>query len=226
MTPLPGTTKLPNSAENIVLIVAISKTKTMMLSYSPKTKEIGNVAFYDNNMRNIARGVAVDVLLEGNEFNLVDTTPFMSASKELVLRTVTPRYFQHVIAMKKHVFCEKLQGSYPIFYATLLMSLADWTKPFVAMCNMETGESYIMASEKTFSATYAKFVVEKEEIAENNRDFVGGATFQNGHFIGELDCKKNTTRYGGSSIIAVESITNWLPADDTNPNTIALDALS
>jgi hypothetical protein len=214
-----------NNRKNAAIAVSDLKQNMTIFCFDFKSCTI-KVVPCKKNLVNSYKAIIIDTFLMGESTNFIDASPYLNVDSGSAKSVITPEVFMNILTMKKQMLTDNLGLHFDIFYVAYIASLVIPNQPVITMCNMETGDSSLLLGDKDdFNATASKYNHEKEEMTDFYRDWIGGLSFMNGHIVAELDRQRNTTGFGGASIIPLEFITDWLPADETNPNTVALRAL-
>ena len=207
---LPLSSRLPN----IQVLCFDPDSDTIILNVYPKHKS------------RTAEGETIDDFLEGDDVGLIDLQLLYAGSNvDWFGGLNNVDVLRRIAVMKTYLFCDALNAGITMTsaYGAYIASLAFKEMPYVSLHNMETGDIAVAKLPADFKEARTDYESIKDGMTEFNRDWIGGAVFMSGHFVGDIDNKQSTTMLGGHCIIPRERIDGWLPADNTNPMTQAIE---
>lgn len=198
-----------------------------VLCFDPESDAV-TVNVYPKNKHRTAEAETVDNFLEGDGLGLIDLRLFFPESDIKWLEGLNKvNVLRRIAVMKTYLFCDALNCGITMAsaYGAYVASLAFDDRRFVSLHNMVTGEVGVDELPADFKQAFKAYEKIKYGLTEYNRDWIGGAVFMNGHYVGDVDSLQSTSTFGGRSIIPEERIKDWLPADDTNPMTQAIERI-
>lgn len=209
---LPLRAKLPN----VQVLCFDPESDTIILNVYPKHKS------------RTAEGETIDDFLDGDDLGLIDLRLFFAESDIKWFEGLNNvDVLRRIAVMKTYLFCDALNGGFTMAsaYAAFVASLAFEGRKFVSLHNMETDEVGVDELPDDFNEASKAYEEIKGDLTEYNRDWIGGAVFMSGHYLGNIDTRQSTSIFGGRSIIPQEGIKDWLPVDETNPMTQAIERI-
>lgn len=211
----------------IVVPATLLRKNIDVLCFDPASDTIKHESFSPSHKKEVA-GSIIDSFLEGDRLSLIDLSIFYKPQLFDWLTVLNNKgVLKRIASLKAYVFCDALDGGLNMLpsYAAYTSSLVLKDTPFVALHNMATGEAGTLKLPLDFTKANSLYAEKKDLMTEYNRDWIGGATFINGHYVGDLDFKGSTSCYGGKSIIKRENLDGWLPTDESNQMTVELTAI-
>jgi len=170
----------------------------------------------------------MDKYLKGDIRYIVDLRPFFAPSGadigNILLNSLG--IIHRLCAMKNLLFCgarRDNQVQSPV-YAAMVYSLLKKDTPIVAIQTRQ-GHRSIMRLPADFTAAVSAYRHrrKKDFSGITGKDWLGGATFKNGHLAGDLETMQSTiVTEEGKCLIDPLPLDYWVPCDASNPTSTCL----